>query len=928
MDPETKLTDDFDEEEVFFRASQITDPARQIEYVTATCKTPEQLELIKGMLAQDITTDFLEKPAVVIEDQHQNSQAIGVGSRLGAYTIEKQIGSGGFGDVFVASQSQPVTRTVAIKVLRQSTSEVVGIAERFLLEQQTLAGLEHPNIARLIDAGTTDDGLPYFVMEFIEGTPLDVFLRDQKVDLDQRLAIFQSICEAVSHAHQKGVIHRDLKPGNVLVKQSTDTIDTKVIDFGIAKLATLPPAEQRTLDGQVLGTPGYMAPEQVQSGSPVDTRADIYGLGAILYFMATGSSPLHATDGGKGNLHDAFRTIIEIDPPSATSLQKHLPSEIDWIARKAIRKRPEDRYASVAELATDIQRFRNGDAVSVGPPTLWYQSSKWIRRHRFAATAILAISASIIIGGIIATYGLLEANRALSAEQAATKEAERQRDQASQVGLLLSELAGASNTENNRPFDFPVRQVLQEFADELDTKTLPPEVEYKLRQVLGRSFFSYGQIQPATKNLRRCRDLFDEVNADAAERATTNLDYGRALFAASKFAEARKIVRSALASEMLDARGQTFAYHALSELDHQNEDGVATLENCRRALEKAKQIDETDPALVARIQSFYARALWANGQDDLAESESAAALKTIESFSDARDVDVATVKRNRALILRRSDLRSAGRLIQSARKLDEQSLGPSDRLVADIVVESDLFRQAGRMKNAARSAFEAMQLADTLKANRGAACLMAYGNAADLLESHDSQMAFDAWTKSCELTTELLGDCDRTVRTLVFAARRAKLLGKHEMSETWLQQALEIQRRSSVDLYYESTLLYSLACAKIGLGKISEAKLKHDELTDQESSGLKAMLGCELALQRGDVESAKRCCARLNEEGVSFQRRLAMEALILRTRVAIASNETKLAEELIVRLRSRASARRGSDRLYVDTIEALSLQLH
>ncbi len=358
------------------------------------------------------------------DDTWDGARSEGPGTVVGAYTLVRRLGEGGFGDVWEATQEEPVKRRVALKVLKlgMDTREVVA---RFELERQALARMEHPHIAHVIDAGATPAGRPYFVMEYVDGVPIDAYCASGKLAVAAILRLLVQVCAAVGHAHTKGIIHRDLKPGNVLVGEHDGGAFAKVIDFGIAK-ATGDEGRrdaQATQLHQVVGTPRYMSPEQAMGSADIDIRTDIYSLGVILYELLTGSTPVEREKLATASIADTQKLICEIDPPrpsarvlnQATALNavvtfrpadprrlaRTIRGDLDWIVMKALEKEPARRYQSAAEFADDLRRYLDGEAVSAVPPSPGYRAGKFVRRHKtmVAATALVAVS---LVAGIVA----------------------------------------------------------------------------------------------------------------------------------------------------------------------------------------------------------------------------------------------------------------------------------------------------------------------------------------------------------------------------------------------------------------------------------------------------------------------------------------------------------------------------------------------
>ncbi|MEZ6020316.1 MAG: tetratricopeptide repeat protein [Planctomycetota bacterium] len=355
------------------------------------------------------------------------------GGHVGAYHIDGILGEGGFSIVYAASQTVPIRRDVALKVIKpgMDSAQVLG---RFESERQTLARMQHPGIATVLDGGTTPTGHPFFVMERVQGTPITSFAREHGLDLDGRLDLFLQVCQAVQHAHQKGVVHRDIKPSNVLVSQGDEGPRAQVIDFGIAKTLVGDGLETalQTQQGMLLGTPEYMSPEQASGDVlDVDTRADVYSLGVLLYELLTGQRPF-AKDTA-ASLDDLRRQIREVEPlrpstrleragvePATRISTRALRGDLDWIVMRALEKDRERRYPSAMALAEDIERYLDHEPVLAGPPSRIYRMSKFARRNRGAITAMAGILMALSGGLGLAVAGMNKA-------QEQSREAERAR---------------------------------------------------------------------------------------------------------------------------------------------------------------------------------------------------------------------------------------------------------------------------------------------------------------------------------------------------------------------------------------------------------------------------------------------------------------------------------------------------------------------
>ena len=354
------------------------------------------------------------------------------GTMIGPYKLLEQIGEGGFGLVFMAEQQQPVRRKVALKILKpgMDTRQVIA---RFEAERQALALMDHPNIARVLDAGETSSGRPHFVMELVKGVPITDYCDQNRLTTRERLALFTHVCHAVQHAHHKGIIHRDLKPSNILVTLHDGTPVVKVIDFGIAKALGRQLTDKTLFTGfaQMVGTPLYMSPEQAQlSGLDIDTRSDIYSLGVLLYELLAGVTPFDRERLRTVGYDEMRRIIREEDPPGPSTrlstlgqaavtisaerqsdpkrLCRLLRGELDWIVMKALEKDRNRRYETANELARDVDRYLHDEPVLACPPSNWYRFRKFTRRHKAGLRITAAAALVLLLAGAGVSWALLD----------------------------------------------------------------------------------------------------------------------------------------------------------------------------------------------------------------------------------------------------------------------------------------------------------------------------------------------------------------------------------------------------------------------------------------------------------------------------------------------------------------------------------------
>ena len=443
--------------------------------------------------------DFFREPETVIQRRAVVHE--GTGTMIGPYKLLQQIGEGGFGTVWMAEQQQPVRRRVALKIIKagMDTREVVA---RFEQERQALAMMDHPNIARVFDAGATESGRLYFVMELVKGIPITRFCDEQRLPVKERLALFNEVCFAIQHAHQKGIIHRDIKPSNIMVALLGDQPVLKVIDFGIAK-ATQQSLTDRTLFPrfeQFIGTPAYMSPEQASGGAmDIDTRSDIYALGILLYELLTGKPPFDPAALLSAGYDEMRRVICEDEPPrpsvrlstvagaDRTQLAKShqveparlgnlIRGDLDWIVMRAIEKDRTRRYDSANALVADIRHFLADEPVSATPPGTAYLFCKYARRHRLAFAVSAAVAASLVLGLAVSTWMYFKENaahkRAVAAEDLAgkrLKDSEAARQEAAAVSKFLVEVFKSPTADDGGP-GVTVAELLDKAAAQLPEK--------------------------------------------------------------------------------------------------------------------------------------------------------------------------------------------------------------------------------------------------------------------------------------------------------------------------------------------------------------------------------------------------------------------------------------------------------------------------
>jgi tetratricopeptide (TPR) repeat protein len=484
------------------------------------------------------------------------------------FQLMRKLGEGGMGQVWLAEQTSPVRRPVAVKLIRAGMYDE-SVVKRFQAERQALAMMDHPAIAKVFDAGATPLGQPYFVMEYVPGLAITEYCDRKKLKIADRLELFIRACEGVQHAHQKAIIHRDLKPANILVVENDGKPVPRIIDFGLAK-ATMPQMDGETLFTQVghfVGTPGYMSPEQADPNvKGIDTRTDVYSLGAVLYVLLAGSQPLDIKAGEKLQLDELLRRLREEEPPSPSvkvsgdretssataeargteprQLVSLLRGDLDWITMKALEKNRSRRYGSASEFAADIKRYLNHEAVQAVPPSLAYRTRKFARRYRVALATTSAFALVLLVAAIVSVREGFRANR-----EAAVAEAV---NDFLQNDLLAQASASAQSGPRTKPDpDLKVRTALDRAANRIEGKfTKQPEVEASIRDTMGRTYKDLGLYPEARKQLERALELRRRARgAQNAKTLKSMTSLGRVVYLQGNYAEAEALESKALEAE-------------------------------------------------------------------------------------------------------------------------------------------------------------------------------------------------------------------------------------------------------------------------------------------------------------------------------------------------------------------------------------------
>jgi serine/threonine protein kinase len=537
--------------EEIFQVAVEKPPGERAAYLDAACAgNPELRAQVEALVrSHEQAGSLLEKPLFQTASTIDHAPpSEGPGAQIGPYKLLQQIGEGGMGTVFMAEQTHPVQRNVALKVIKAGMDSRQVIA-RFEAERQALAMMDHVNIARVLDAGTTEAGLPYFVMELVHGVPITRYCDDNHLTPRERLELFVPVCQAIQHAHQKGIIHRDIKPSNVMITLYDGKPVPKVIDFGVAK-ATEQKLTERTLFtqyGAMVGTLEYMSPEQAEmSALGVDTRSDIYSLGVLLYELLTGNTPLTHKRMKDGAYAEILRMIKEEEPQKPSTrlsdsgealasisanrhmepakLTKLVRGELDWIVMKCLEKDRNRRYETANGFAADVQRYLNDETVQACPPSAWYRFRKFARRHKAALVTASIVAVALLAGTAVAAWQAVRATHAESVAVDEKQRADQEATTAKRITESLQQLIGALDPDASKGPDYTARQLLDDYAANLEEKLADqPEAAAELHAIIGRAYACVGQRDKAGKHLGRALVLRRGIFGDQHEKYADGL---------------------------------------------------------------------------------------------------------------------------------------------------------------------------------------------------------------------------------------------------------------------------------------------------------------------------------------------------------------------------------------------------------------------
>lgn len=737
-----------------------------------------------------------------------------VGTQIGAYRLLRVLGEGGMGQVWLAEQKTPLHRTVALKLIKEGM-DTKAVVARFESERQALALMDHPNIAQVYEAGSTPEGRPYFVMEYVPGLPITEYCDKHRLTMKERLELFMQVCDAVQHAHQKAIIHRDLKPSNVLVVEQNDKGVPKIIDFGLAKAMARRLTENTVFTelGVLVGTPEYMSPEQADLREQnVDTRTDVYSLGVILYELLVGALPFDAKTLRAAGLEAILRIIREEAPPKPStkvrlmgassaasaerrneeprSLARRLQGELDWITLKALEKDRARRYGTASELAADVSRYLHNEPVVAGPATAVYRMRKYATRHRFG------IAAAGVVASLLIAFAATEAVQ--------LRKIRRERDRVNRVTDFMTQMFKVVNPSEARGNTITAREVLDKASREIEAGLArDPELQAQLLYTMANVHMNLGLYAKAEEQFTRTIEIRRRTLGDndlQTLQATDRLAF--VLYREGQYARAESLER-----ETFEKERKLYGAENPVTLEAMNDFGLLLQANGKReeaervdreAIELERRVLGPDGSLTLTTMNNLAIVLRLRGRYAEAEQTFREVYERRQRKLGPDDPDTITAGSNLALTIAEQ-----GRLAE-AEALDRERLqqlvrvlGPEHPFTLNVMNNlADVLINEGKLPEAEKLNRETLAISERVLGPEHPETIITFANLCSTLANEGAADADKMCGQVVELRKKVLGpEHPDTVRAMVNFAAVLGMEKKYAEAEKKGREALAIGRR-------------------------------------------------------------------------------------------------------------------------------------